>query len=78
MQLHDWEVEATYHNYKEKYGSVESALEKMTEFYQERAPKMNLHLIMGNMHKRPFQFIAIGVLRTTVDIERADDQASLF
>lgn len=78
MQLHDWEVEATYHNYKDKYGSVEAALEKMTEFYQEKAPKMNLHLIMGNMHKRPFQFIAIGVLRTTADVEHADDQASLF
>ena len=31
MQLHDWEVEATYHNYKKRYGSPEKALEKMVE-----------------------------------------------
>lgn len=78
MQLHDWEIEATYHNYKDRYGSVEAALEKMTEYFQQLAPKMNLHLIMGNMHKRPWQFIIIGILRTTADVELADDQGSLL
>ena len=78
MQLHDWEVEATYHNYKRRYGSPEKALEKMVEFYEHRAPAMNLHLIMGNMHKRPWQFIIIGVLRTTADFDNADAQQSLI
>lgn len=78
MQLHDWEVEATYHNYKREYGSPQKALEKMTEFYEQRAPKLNLHLIMGNMHKRPWQFIIIGVLRTSADIDRADEQRTLL
>jgi hypothetical protein len=76
MQLHDWEVETTYHRYKTIYGPA--ALDKMVEFYQERATTMNLHLIMGNMHKRPWQFIVIGVLRTTADIGRADAQVALL
>jgi len=33
---------------------------------------------MGNMHKRPWQFMIIGVLRTTADIDHADSQQSLF
>lgn len=76
MQLHDWEVEATYHHYKRKYGG--QALKKMVEYYEYLAPKMNLHLIMGNLHRRPWQFIIIGVLRTTADVERADAQGGLF
>ncbi len=78
MQLHDWEVETTYHNYKRRYGSPDEALDKMVEFYEHRAPAMNLHLIMGNMHKRPWQFIVIGVLRTTADIDHADAQQQLI
>ena len=78
MQLHDWEVEATYHAYKSKYGSEEAALEKMVAYFQQLTPARNLHLIMGNMHKRPWQFIIIGVLRTTADVEKADAQKDLF
>lgn len=78
MQLHDWEVETTYHKYKREYGSAEKALEKMAEFYEQQAPKMNLHLIMGNMLKRPWQFIIIGVLRTTANVDKADAQQGLF
>ena len=78
MQLHDWEVEATYHAYKRKYGTPQAALDKMVGFYEQRAPRMNLHLIMGNMQKRPWQFIIIGVLRTAADIDRADAQGSLL
>ncbi len=78
MQLHDWEVEATYHSYKRRYGSPEEALEMMIDFYERRAPSMNLHLIMGNMQKRPWQFIIIGVLRTTTDVDHADAQKPLL
>lgn len=78
MQLHDWEVEMTYHNYKKQYGSRAEALDKMAEFYEQRAPAMNLHLIMGTMFKRPWQFIIIGVLRTTADVEHADAQGQLL
>ncbi len=77
MQIHDWEVQTTYHVYKLKYGSADQALEKMVEFYERRAPAMNLHLIMGNMHKRPYQFIVIGVLRTTADLDQVDAQGEL-
>jgi len=78
MQLHDWEVEATYHAYKRRYGSPEKALEKMVEYYEQIAPARNLHLIMGNMHKRPYQFIVIGVLRTTADLGQVDAQGEMF
>lgn len=77
MQIHDWEVQATYEAYLKKYGSRSAALERMVEYYERRAPAMNLHLIMGTMHKRPWQFIIIGVLRTTVDLEHADAQGML-
>jgi len=78
MQLHDWEVERTYHAYKRRYGPSTEALAKMAEYYERRAPAMNLHLIMGTMQKRFYQFIVIGVLRTTADIERADAQIALL
>src|SRR5207237_7449876 len=77
MQLHDWEIEATYHQYKQKYGSPSKALEMMVDYYERRAPARNLHLIMGNMHKRPYQFIIIGVLRTMADLDRVDAQSTL-
>ena len=78
MQLHDWEVEATYHAYKRRYGSPANALEKMTEYYEQFAPARNLHLIMGNMHRRPWIFIIIGVLRTTADLDKATAQREIF
>jgi hypothetical protein len=78
MQIHDWEVQATYEQYKKRYGSSEKALEKMVDYYERRAPKMNLHLVMGTLHGRPYQFIIIGVLRTTADLDQVDAQSDLF
>ena len=78
MQLHDWEVQATFHSYRRTYGTEARALEMMTDFYQEKAPARNLHLIMGTMQKRPYQFICIGVLRTTADLGHVADQGTLF
>ena len=73
MQLHDWETETTFHKYRNRYGSTERALEKMVEYYQEIVPNRSPHLIMGNMHKRPYQFIVIGVLRTTANLDAESD-----
>jgi hypothetical protein len=78
MRLHDWEVQTTYHDYKRDYGSPAAALEKMQDFYGTRAPAMNLHLIMGTMKKRQSQFIVIGVLRTTADLDQVDAQGKLI
>ena len=78
MQLHDWEIQATYQSYKRRYGSPESALEKMVEYFEHLAPSRNLHLIMGNMHRSPWVFIIIGVLRTTADLDRAAAQGEIF
>jgi hypothetical protein len=77
MQIHDWEVQATYEQYKRQYGSKEKALEMMVDYYERRAPKINLHLIMGTLHARPYQFIIIGVLRTTADLDHVDAQYGL-
>lgn len=78
MQIHDWEVQATYEQYKKQYGSSDKALEMMVDFYERRVPAMNLHLVMGTLHGRPYQFIIIGVLRTTADLDQVDAQADLF
>jgi hypothetical protein len=69
-------VQATFHEYKRKYGV--RALEMMAGFYQEKAPARNLHLIMGTMQKRMYQFICIGVLRTSADLGHIADQGDLF
>lgn len=78
MQLHDWEVEATYHEYKKRYGGGKGALDKMVDFYETRAPAMNAHLIMGTMQKRQNQFIIIGLLRTKENLDNVDGQKDLF
>jgi len=77
MTIHDWEVQATYANYKKSYGGPEAALEKMAEYYEQRILTMNPHFFVGNMQKRPNQFILIGVLRSTA-IEGIDCQQRLF
>lgn len=77
MQIHDWEIQATYEAYKRKYGSPAAALEKMVEYFEQMAPARNLHLIMGNMHRSPWVFIIIGVLRTTADLNQVDAQGGL-
>lgn len=78
MTIHDWEVQATYEQYQKRYGSKQKALEMMVDYYERWAPKMNLHFMMGTMHKRPWQFIIIGVLRTTADLDQVDAQSDLF
>jgi hypothetical protein len=75
MQLHDWEVQATYLNYKRRYGSVKSALEKMIEYYDHQLKQYNPHFVMGNMGQRPYQFMIIAVLRAS---DQAIQQGSLF
>jgi hypothetical protein len=49
----------------------------MVEYFEELAPARNLHLIMGNMHRSPWVFIIIGVLRTTADLDHVDAQQGL-
>jgi len=78
MTLHDWEVQATYTGYKHRYGDPEASLEKMEAYYGELLPRMNPHLVVGNMQKRPSQFILIGVLRTTANGEVDQRQQTLL
>jgi len=47
----------------------------MMDYYERRAPKMNLHLINGHYAQAAWQFIIIGVLRTTVDLDQVDAPA---
>ena len=62
MQIHDWEVQETYRQYKKKY--KDDALKKMEAFYGNDLLKLNPHFIMGNLGSRPYQFMIIGILRT--------------
>jgi len=75
--IHDWEVQQTFINYQRNYG--DSAIERMTEMYQDVMPTHNLHLIMGTMQKRPWQFIIIGLLRSKdISPEDIKKQPELF
>lgn len=76
MKIHDWEVAAAYHHYKKRYG--DNALEMLSNEYGSNIPQQNLHIILGTMKAHPRQFIIIGLLRTTEDINLADAQQTLL
>ena len=77
-QIHDWEVQATFINYKRRYKTEEKALEMMTNEYQRSIPMRNLHFVMGTMKAHPQTFIIIGLLRSGVDPEKISRQGDLF
>jgi len=77
-QIHDWEVQATYFNYKHKYKSEEETLKMMKMAYQENIPKRNLHFILGTMAGHPKTFIIIGLLRSGVDPDDLSKQQEMF
>lgn len=78
QSIQDWEVQATYIRYQSYYGSGEKALEMMAHEYGENIPKRNLHFIMGNMAKRQWMFIVIGLLRSGLDPDELSRQRKLF
>jgi hypothetical protein len=75
MQLHDWEVQETYRQYKLQYGSKENALKMMKQFYGQDILTLDPHFIMGNMMRSPKQFMIIGILRSS---QQQASQMSLF
>ena len=75
-QILDWEIQATYYNYRRQYG--DEALPRMREMWQERFVRQNLHLVMGTMLAHPRTFSIIGVLRTVEDIGGFEAQGDLF
>jgi len=77
-QMHDWEGQANYFNYKRRYKTEEETLAKMKHAYQENIPTRNLHFIMGTMASHPKTFIVIGMLRSGVDPEELLRQQEMF
>jgi len=77
-QIHDWEVQAAFNNYKRRYKTEDKALEMMAQEYQQNIPKRNLHFIMGTMKAHPQTFIVIGLLRSGLDPQEVDKQQELF
>lgn len=75
-QIHDWEVQAAYFTYRKRYGN--EAMDRLIDAYGNEIPSCNLHLIMGNMQKRPWQFLIIGLLRPPMDPEEIKKQTELF
>jgi hypothetical protein len=71
-------VQAAYLAYQRRYRTKEKALEMMTQEYGQNIPTRNLHFIMGTMAKRRWQFILIGLLRSTLDPEELGKQRDLF
>jgi hypothetical protein len=76
--IHDWEVQAAYLAYQRQYGSRDEALKMMAHEYGTNMLTRNLHFIMGNMHKRPWQFIIIGLLRSGLDPAELSKQGALL
>lgn len=76
MKIHDWEVAAACYHYKKRYGG--KTLEMLSNEYGNNIPRQNLHIILGTMKAHPRQFIIIGLLRTTEDIDSVDAQQTLF
>lgn len=77
-QIHDWEVQATYFNYKRKYRTEDETLAKMMQAYLDDIPTRNLHFIMGTMAAHPRTFIVIGLLRSGLDPAELLKQGELF
>jgi len=77
-QIHDWEVQAAFINYKRRYKTEDKAREMMTQEYQQNIPARNLHFIMGTMKAHPQTFIVIGLLRSGLDPQEIDKQKELF
>lgn len=74
--IHDWEVQAAYRSYKQRY--QESALGRLKQEYGEAIPAQNLHFIMGTMAAHPRTFIVIGLLRSPLDPAELGRQGSLL
>lgn len=74
--IHDWEVQAAYHQYKRRYG--DAALDHLKRMYGETIPARNLHFIMGTMAAHPRTFIVIGLLRSGLDPAELGKQGKLF
>jgi hypothetical protein len=77
-QIHDWEVQAAFINYKRRYKTEDKALEMIKQEYQQNIPTRNLHFIMGTMKAHPQTFIVIGLLRSGIDPKEVDKQGRLF
>ncbi len=77
-QIHDWEVQAAFINYKRLYKTEDKALEMIENEYQNNIPNQNLHFIMGTMKAHPQTFIVIGLLRSTVSPVEAMSQKAIF
>ena len=75
-QIHDWEVQAAYWEFKKRY--ADRALEMLRQVYQERMVEQNLHLFLGTMKAHPRQFIIVGLLRTSADLSAIESQGDMF
>lgn len=75
-QIHDWEVQAAFFNFRRRYG--EEVLDRLVEKYQNDLPGDNLHFIMGTMKAHPQTFIVIGLLRSQFNPLELGAQGQLF
>jgi len=74
----DWEVQAAWFSFQRRYGSKEKALDILKQEYGKHIPAQNLHIIFGNQHVRPWQFIIIGLLRSRLSPDEVKKQGQLF
>lgn len=77
-QIHDWEVQAAFINFRCRYETEDKALEMLRQKYGQDLPRENLHFIMGTMASHPRTFIVIGLLRSKLDPQELERQQVLF
>lgn len=73
---HDWEVQAAYRHYKQRYGA--KALDQLVREYGEHIPTRNLHFLMGTIASQMRTFIVIGRLSSAFDPQELARQGELF
>jgi len=78
MQIHDWEVQNAWFNYKKRYKDEVIAMDTLMTEYGDKIPSQNLHLIMGTKQSRPWQFMIIGLLRSQVAPDELASTGNLF
>ncbi len=77
-QIHDWEVQAAFINYRRQYKTEDKTLAMIRQEYGENIPQRNLHFVMGTMASHARTFIVIGLLRSGFDPAELAKQQELF
>lgn len=63
LMIHDWELTEAYRRWRQKYESQQAVLDKVRETWLDKlcSPKKDTYFFVGNVWRRPKQFMVLGV-----------------